>query len=148
MQKEYLYIGDEEVYNGNYLLALFRIVPADQLSLEDVASEVAAKSSTGSNLKVGSATPFSSNLNARVYKIDKENNLVWIAYPWEIFDSDGNVQNILTFIAGNIFGVSQVHGCKLLDVYFPPLADTLLSVARLLLPTISNSRELENMKNI
>ncbi len=120
MQKEYLYINNKEVYNGNYLLALFRIIPTSRLPLEDVASEVAAESSTGSNLKVGSATPFSSHLNARVYKIDKENNLVWIAYPWEIFDSDGNVQNILTFIAGNIFGVSQVHGCKLLDVYFPP----------------------------
>lgn len=120
MQKEYLFLGDQEVNNGNYLLALFKIVPADGLSLEEVASEVAAESSTGSNLKVGSATPFSTHLNARVYKIDAASNLVWIAYPWEIFDSEGNVQNILTFIAGNIFGVSQVRGCKLVDVYFPP----------------------------
>ncbi len=120
MQREYLHLGDSEVNNGNYLLALFKIVPAKGMSLEEAASEVAAESSTGSNVKVGSATPFSTHLNARVYQIDEAQNLVWIAYPWEIFDSDGNVQNILTFIAGNIFGVGQVEGCKLLDVYFPP----------------------------
>lgn len=120
MQREYLHIGDTEVENGNFMLALFKVIPAKGMTLEDVASEVAAESSTGSNVKVGSATPFSTHLNARVYKIDESQGLVWIAYPWEIFDSGGNVQNILTYVAGNIFGVSQVEGCKLLDVYFPP----------------------------
>lgn len=120
MQKEYLFIGDESVHNDKYLLAVFKIIPADGLSLLDAASEVAAESSTGSNLKVGSATNFSLDLNARVYKVDEAQNLVWIAYPWEIFDSEGNVQNILTFIAGNVLGMAEMKGCKLLDVYFPP----------------------------
>ncbi len=120
MQKEYLHLGDNEINNGNYMLAVFRIIPAKGLSLEEVATEIAAESSTGSNVKVGSATLFSSHLNARVYKIDEKQGLVWIAYPWEIFDTGGNIQNILTFVAGNIFGVSQVEGCKLLDVHFPP----------------------------
>ncbi|MBU0975974.1 ribulose-bisphosphate carboxylase [Patescibacteria group bacterium] len=120
MQKEYIAYDDPSVHNGTYLLCVFRIIPQDGLSLEDIATEIAAESSTGTNLKVGSATEFSLNLNAKIYKIDKEKNLVWIAYPWAIFDSDGNIQNILTFIAGNIFGVSEVKACKLLDVYFPP----------------------------
>ena len=120
MQKEYLFLGDKEVDNGRYLLTVFHIVPSDGLTLEDVATEIAAESSTGTSVSVGSATDFSSSNNARVYKIDEEKNLVWIAYPWEIFDTSGNIQNILTFIAGNIFGVSEVKACKLLDVYFPP----------------------------
>ncbi|NMC08713.1 ribulose-bisphosphate carboxylase [Candidatus Microgenomates bacterium] len=120
MQIEYLLLGDKSVENGRYLLAVFKIIPADGLTLEDVATEIAAESSTGTSIKVGSSTPFSVSNNAKVYEIDEQNNLVWIAYPWEIFDSGGNIQNILTYIAGNIFGVSEVKACKLLDVYFPP----------------------------
>ncbi|MHC1716842.1 MAG: ribulose-bisphosphate carboxylase [Candidatus Dojkabacteria bacterium] len=120
MQKEYLFLGDESVNNGRYLLAVFHIIPANDLTLEDVATEIAAESSTGTSIKVGSATEFSVSNNARIYKIDEEKNLVWIAYPWEIFDTGGNIQNIFTFIAGNILGVSEVKACKLLDVYFPP----------------------------
>ncbi len=120
MQKEYLFLGDESVNNGRYLLAVFHIIPVEGLRLADVATEIAAESSTGSSISIGSSTEFSHSNNAKVYKIDEEKNLVWIAYPWDIFDSDGNVQNILTFIAGNIFGVSEVKACKLLDVYFPP----------------------------
>lgn len=119
MQKEYLFLGDENITNGRYLLAVFYIIPKDGLTLEDVATEIAAESSTGTSIKVRSSTPFSISNNARVYKINEEKNLVWIAYPWEIFDTGGNIQNILTFIAGNIFGVSEINACKLLDVYFP-----------------------------
>lgn len=46
--------------------------------------------------------------------------LVWIAYPWRLFDRKWNVQNILTYIAGNIFGMKEVKALKLLDVRFPP----------------------------
>ena len=59
-------------------------------------------------------------MNSLVYKVDIEKNLVWIAYPRRLFDRDGNVQNILTYIAGNIFGMKEVQALKLLDVRFPP----------------------------
>jgi ribulose-bisphosphate carboxylase large chain len=118
MQKEYLFLGDESIYNDNYLLAAFHLIPADGRSLEDVATEIAAESSTGSNLKVGSATNYSLNLNARLYDVNEQTGIVKIAYPWIIFDR-GSIQNIMTFIAGNIFGTTDIKGCKLLDVYFP-----------------------------
>ncbi len=120
MQKQYIQIGNPNVFNGQYLLAVFRIKGNEGVSLEDVASEVAAESSTGSNVKIGTSTPFSESLNAVVYRIDETQNLAWIAYPWRIFDSGGNVQNILTFLVGNVLGMSDVKICKLLDVYFPP----------------------------
>ncbi|MCA9375126.1 ribulose 1,5-bisphosphate carboxylase, partial [Candidatus Dojkabacteria bacterium] len=82
MQRQYLALGNEDVYNGTYLLAVFKLEPYGNQSLEDAATEVAAESSTGSNVKVGSATNFSMTLDAQVYEIDKENNLVYIAYPW------------------------------------------------------------------
>jgi ribulose-bisphosphate carboxylase large chain len=119
MQEQYLYLGNEEVFNGHYMLAVFYVVPYGDITLDDVATEIAAESSSGSNLKVGTRTNYSMGLDARVYKIDVENNLVYIAYPWAIFDRGGNVQNIMTFIAGNIFGMAELKACKLLDVWFP-----------------------------
>lgn len=121
MQKQYLALGSKEVYNGEYMLAVFHIEPSDDSeSLASIATEVAAESSTGSNLFVESSTAFSHTLDALVYEIDEEKSLVYIGYQWRMFDSGGNVQNILTFVAGNIFGISSVKSCKLLDVYFPP----------------------------
>ncbi|MCC7303855.1 ribulose-bisphosphate carboxylase [bacterium] len=119
MQKQYLYIDDQEVFNGHYMLAVFKLRTYNNIPLDDAATELAAESSTGSNLKVATATLYSQNIDARVYKVDEDNGLVYIAYPWTIFDSDGNVQNILTFIAGNVFGMSEFKECKLLDVWFP-----------------------------
>lgn len=119
MQKQYLYLDNKDVFNGQYMLAVFKVVPYGDITLEDVATEIAAESSSGSNLKVGTLTSYSATCDARVYKIDKENNLVYIAYPWIIFDRGGNVQNIMTFIAGNIFGMAELKECKLLDVWFP-----------------------------
>lgn len=120
MQKEYIQLGNPNVFNGQYMLAVFRLKGEEGTSLEDIASELAAESSTGSFVKIGTSTPFSESLDAIVYRIDEAQNLVWVAYPWRIFDRGGNVQNIMTFIAGNIFGMSAIKVCKLLDVYFPP----------------------------
>ncbi|HRI05747.1 MAG TPA: ribulose-bisphosphate carboxylase [Candidatus Dojkabacteria bacterium] len=120
MQEQYLGLGDTSVHNGQYMLTVFKLVPHGDESIESAATELAAESSSGSNLKVSTATNYSMNLDAIVYDIDKERNLVYIAYPWLMFDRGGNVQNILTFIAGNIFGMSNLKECKLLDVWFPP----------------------------
>lgn len=119
MQKDYINLKLKNPENGKYLLAVFHIIPKKGIDILDIASEVAAESSTGTMLRVKTATAFADKLNALVYKVDKKKNLVWIAYPLRIFDRGGNVQNILTYIAGNIFGMSTVKGLKLMDVWFP-----------------------------
>jgi len=119
MQEQYLKLG-HNIDTGEYLLAAFKIVPYEGETIESASTEVAAESSTGSNLKVSTATNYSVKIDAIVYDIDYETNIVKIAYPWIMFDTGGNVQNILTFIAGNIFGMSNLKECKLLDVWFPP----------------------------
>jgi ribulose-bisphosphate carboxylase large chain len=48
-------------------------------------------------------------------------NVVKIAYPRRLFDRGGNVQNIMTYIAGNVFGMKEVKALKLLDVWFSPV---------------------------
>jgi ribulose-bisphosphate carboxylase large chain len=119
-QKAYVDLKFKEPKNGRYMLSVFHLVPGGKLNILQAAAEVAAESSTGTNFLVQTETPFSREMNALVYKVDLKKNLVWIAYPWRLFDRGGNVQNILTYINGNILGVKEVRACKLLDVWFPP----------------------------
>jgi ribulose-bisphosphate carboxylase large chain len=119
MQEQYLYLGNKEVFNGEFMLAVFKVSTYGDIALEDAATEIAAESSSGSNLKVGTLTGYSQSVDARVYQIDKENGLVYIAYPWVMFDRGGNIQNIMTFLAGNIFGMAELKECKLIDIWFP-----------------------------
>ncbi len=119
-QQAYVNLSLDNPKNGNYLLTVFHVEPAKDNNILQAAAEVAAESSTGTNFKVKTETPFARELNALVYDVNLEKNLVWIAYPWRIFDRGGNVQNILTFIVGNVLGMSDVSALKLLDVWFPP----------------------------
>ncbi|MGM5488400.1 MAG: ribulose-bisphosphate carboxylase [Nanobdellota archaeon] len=118
-QKAYVKLNLKEPKNGEYLLTVSHLVPGKDMNILQAAAEVAAESSTGTNFRVKTETPFSRELNALVYKVDLEHNLVWIAYPWRIFDRGGNVQNILTFIVGNVLGMKEVSALKMLDVWFP-----------------------------
>ncbi|MCC7573621.1 MAG: ribulose-bisphosphate carboxylase [Candidatus Methanofastidiosum sp.] len=106
--------------NGEYLLGVFHLLSGGSLNILQAAAEVAAESSTGTNFNVKTETPFSKEMNALVYQIDQDKNLVWIAYPWRLFDRGGNVQNILTYVVGNVLGMKEVSALKLLDVWFPP----------------------------
>lgn len=117
MQQDYIDLG-RKVDTGEYMLAVFKIDSYKDDLLSE-ASEVCAESSTGSNIKVNTATNFATAHNAVVYKFDEDKKLFWIAYPWSIFDRGGNVQNIMTYIAGNVFGMSSLKECKLLDIQFP-----------------------------
>ncbi|MBT4055882.1 ribulose 1,5-bisphosphate carboxylase, partial [Candidatus Peregrinibacteria bacterium] len=121
MQKQYLglRLTKKELYSGKYLLAAFTMLPAKGEDFKGLATEVAAESSTGSNMRVSTATSFSDDLNARVYKIDPKKKLAFLAYPLEIFDRGGNVQNVMTYIAGNVYGMSTLNGLRLEDVWFP-----------------------------
>jgi len=119
-QNAYVNLELDEVQNGEYLLTVFHLIPGKDHNILQAAAEVAAESSTGTNFRVKTETPFSRVMNAIVYQLDLKRNLVWIAYPWRLFDRPGNVQNILTYIVGNVLGMKDVSALKLLDVWFPP----------------------------
>ncbi len=119
-QEAYTNLDLKDPKNGEYLLAVFHLIPGKGLNILQAATEVAAESSTGTNFKVKTETPFSREMNALVYNLDIKKNLVWIAYPWRLFDRQGNVQNILTYLVGNVLGMKEIDALKLLDVWFPP----------------------------
>lgn len=119
-QDSYVNLNFSKTKSGEYLLCVFHLVPSKNLNIIQASAEVAAESSTGTNFKVNTETNFSKKMNAIVYKIDLKKSLVWIAYPWRLFDRGGNVQNILTYIVGNVLGMKEVRQLKLLDLWFPP----------------------------
>jgi ribulose-bisphosphate carboxylase large chain len=120
-QKAYvnLNLSESQLRDGEYMLAVFHLVPDKKSNMLQAAAEVASESSTGTNFPVKTETPFSRQMNALVYQVDYRKSLVWIAYPWRLFDRGGNVQNILTYIVGNVLGMKQITALKLLDVWFP-----------------------------
>jgi len=119
-QAAYVNLDLKDPRNGEYMLCVFHLIPGKNLNILQASAEVSAESSTGTNFSVLTETPFSREMNSLVYKVDTEKNLVWIAYPTRLFDRVGNVQNILTYVVGNVLGMKEVSALKLLDVWFPP----------------------------
>lgn len=121
MQQAYngLKMTQKELLSGKYMLTVYKLVPEKGIGLLDVATEVAAEASTGSNMRVSTATKFSDDLNAKVYKIDTKKSLAYLAFNIDQYDRGGNVQNILTYICGNLYGIGEVKELKLLDMWFP-----------------------------
>jgi len=118
-QKAYVNLNLKNPKNGEYMLAVYHIISGKNMNVLQAATEIAAESSTGTNFKVNTETPFSRDMNALVYKLDLKKELVWIAFPWRLFDRNGNIQNILTYIVGNVLGMKEISALKLLDVWFP-----------------------------
>ena len=98
----------------NDLVCLFRIEP-NKMSIKQAANTVALESSVGTWTAV-KGRDYVKKLRAKVFSI--KGNLVKIAYPQELFEVD-NVPNILSSIAGNIFGMKAIKNLRLEDISFP-----------------------------
>ncbi|MFH1424210.1 MAG: type III ribulose-bisphosphate carboxylase [archaeon] len=80
------------------------------------AAGLAAESSTGTWTKVTTTKRRIDRLAAKVYKL--RGNQVKVAYPVDIFE-DGNIPQLLSDVAGNIFGMKIVKNLRLNDLTFP-----------------------------
>lgn len=97
------------------LICEFYIEPW-KCSMKEAAGAVAAESSVGTWTEVTTAPRGIEKKAAKVFSIKK--NIVKISYPKELFEP-GNMPQILSSIAGNIFGMKVVKNLKLLDIHFP-----------------------------
>jgi len=101
------------------LVAAFYLEPGFRISFEEAAQAVASESSIGTWTNLVSLSPkLKKKLHARVFSLNKRTGIVLIAYPPSLFEA-GNIPQLLSSVAGNIFGMKEVKSLKLLDINFP-----------------------------
>jgi len=101
---------------NNDLVCDFCIEPAKGLSVREAAEHIAGESSIGTWTEVSTSNPRIRKMAAKIFSI--KGNHVKIAYPQELFEP-GNMPQIMSSIAGNIFGMKAVENLRLLDMQFP-----------------------------
>lgn len=92
-------------------------VEPNGIDLQEAAGGVAAESSIGTWTELKTEKPYVRRLQAKVFRI--EGNNVKIAYPIELFEH-GNMPNILSSIAGNVFGLRVLKNLRLSEMILPP----------------------------
>ena len=113
--KEFAFIDQGYKPTRNDLICLFRVTPAG-MGFKEAVNNVALESSIGTWTPVKSNEAYVNKLGAKVFAIS--GSYVKIAYPQELFE-ENSVANILSSIAGNVFGMKAVKGLRLEDIRFP-----------------------------
>jgi ribulose-bisphosphate carboxylase large chain len=98
------------------IICSFYVEPARGVNIKKASGAVASESSVGTWTDVTQAPKRIDKLAAKVFSI--RGNYIKIAYPCVLFETS-NVPQILSSIAGNIFGMKIVKNLKLLDIEFP-----------------------------
>jgi ribulose-bisphosphate carboxylase large chain len=99
------------------LICLYYFEPAAGITKEEAAGRIASESSTGTWTTLHTLPPRMKALEAKAFEFD--GNYVKIAYPLALWE-EGNAVQLLSGIAGNIFGMKALKNLRLIDVSLPP----------------------------
>ena len=100
-------------------------VEGKDISLLDAGVEIAVEESIGTWTEVTTATEFLvNNLPAKVFEAKTEDGknagVLKIAFPLALFDYEtGGIPNLLSIVAGNLFGIGALSNVRLLHLHFP-----------------------------
>ncbi|MFO8020522.1 MAG: type III ribulose-bisphosphate carboxylase [Promethearchaeia archaeon] len=114
------YVDLDYIPDENDLVAMYYVKKAPAcIDLPHASMEIAKESSIGTwtNIKTMSED-IAERLRPSTFYIDEENQIIKIAYTSELFEA-GNMPQILSAIAGNIFGMKKLKYLRLLDISFP-----------------------------
>ncbi|MHA1292994.1 MAG: type III ribulose-bisphosphate carboxylase [Promethearchaeota archaeon] len=114
------YVNLEYSPNEKDLIAMYYVEKAhDCPSLEQASEEIAKESSIGTWTDIVTmSAEIAERLKPSVFYIDKENGIIKIAYNQNLFEPN-NLPQILSAIAGNIYGMKALKNLRLLDISFP-----------------------------
>lgn len=98
------------------LVCEFSIEPAKGYTVSKAAEHIASESSVGTWTDVAAMKPSIMRIAAKVFEI--KGRWVKIAYPSDLFEP-GNMPQILSSIAGNIFGMKMVGNLRLESIHWP-----------------------------
>lgn len=105
---------------GDELVCEFYLEHDESVSFEWAAGAVAAESSIGTwDPNLTTMRDEIRDMGARVVGAEADDGTARVAYPPTLFEKRSMPQ-ILSSIAGNIFGLSEVTNLRLVDVRFPP----------------------------
>jgi ribulose-bisphosphate carboxylase large chain len=99
------------------IVALFYFEPASGITREEAIGRIASESSTGTWTTLFTLPPRMKELQATAFEDDE--NFTKIAYPLALWE-EGNAVQLLSGIAGNIFGMKALKNLRLIDVSLPP----------------------------
>ncbi|GMR03902.1 MAG: ribulose-bisphosphate carboxylase [Gammaproteobacteria bacterium] len=113
------------IAGGGHVLVAYIMKPKAGYDYLATAAHFAAESSTGTNVEVCTTDEHTKSVDALVYEIDPDKELMKIAYPIELFDRniiDGRAMlaSFLTLAIGNNQGMGDVEYGKMHDFYVPP----------------------------
>jgi ribulose-bisphosphate carboxylase large chain len=109
---------DYEPTEGD-LICEYYIEP-HELPFEEACERVTAESSIGTWTELSTMKPrIAEKLKPNVFSMSEGKKIAKIAYPQDLFEA-GNMPQILSSLAGNIFGVKDVDNLRFLDIHFPP----------------------------
>ena len=100
-------------------LVVMYYVEESKNNLKKASEEIAKESSIGTWTEVATMSKeLAQRLKPSVFHIDQQKRIIKIAYTEELFEA-GNIPQILSAIAGNIFGMKVIDNLRLLDINFP-----------------------------
>jgi ribulose-bisphosphate carboxylase large chain len=101
------------------ILAKYRI--ESSLSLADAAEEICKEESVGTWTELKTLEPeIQKRLSADVIKLDGESKTATIAYSIDEYSHEpGGIPQLLSFVAGNLFGLSLLKHVRLVDIELP-----------------------------
>jgi ribulose-bisphosphate carboxylase large chain len=99
------------------ITVLFYFEPPAGMSKKESAGRIASESSTGTWTTLTKLPPRMKKLEATAFHMD--GNYLKVAYPMGLWE-EGNLCQLLSGIAGNIFGMKGVENLRLIDATLPP----------------------------
>lgn len=87
------------------------------MSLKKAGQTIGLEESTGTWTNVETKPNDIDYLTAKVDSVDEKKNLVDVNFPNELFEKN-NIPQVLSVVAGNLFGLSSLKNVRLMDVEF------------------------------
>ncbi|MGV9171667.1 MAG: type III ribulose-bisphosphate carboxylase [Promethearchaeia archaeon] len=114
------YVDLDYTPNENDLIAMYYVEKSPEcVDLPHACMEIAKESSIGTWTEIKTISEeIAQRLRPSTFYIDEKNQIIKIAYTSELFEA-GNMSQILSAIAGNIFGMKKLKYLRLLDISFP-----------------------------
>jgi len=114
------YVNLDYEPSENDLIAMYYVeISPECKNLEQASEEIAKESSIGTWTEIATlSAEIAERLKPSTFYIDKVNSIVKIAYTKELFEAN-NLPQILSAIAGNIYGMKVLMSLRLLDISFP-----------------------------